>query len=77
MCLRVNFKKKRSKKINFLASFKSLKKGVGSGVGSGSGSQRCGSGSAPKCHRYPTLHVGFDEARSHYVADPGSGTGAF
>jgi hypothetical protein len=39
--------------------FKSLKKGVGSGVRSGSRSisQRCGSGSAPKCHGSLTLVV--------------------
>jgi hypothetical protein len=42
MCLRVSYKKIF---LTFLASFKSLKKGVGSGVGVGSGSvfQRCGS----------------------------------
>ncbi len=45
---------KNRKKINFFASWKSLKKSVGSGVASGSGSisqvRIKGSGSAPKCH---------------------------
>jgi hypothetical protein len=54
------------KEKKFFASLMSLKKGVGSGaetrVGSGSGSisQRVrirGSGSAPKCHRSPTLLI--------------------
>jgi hypothetical protein len=42
----------------FFAHLKSLKKGVGSGVRSGSRSisQMCGSGSAPSCHRSPTLY---------------------
>jgi hypothetical protein len=31
--------------------------GVGSGVGSGSINQRCGSGSASKCHGFPTLYT--------------------
>jgi hypothetical protein len=54
MCLRLSYKKKIRKKYFFaFASFKSLKKEVGSGVGSGSVSQRYGS--APKCHRSPTL----------------------
>jgi hypothetical protein len=39
MCLRVSYKKKYEKKTNnFVASVKSLKKGVGSGVRSRSGS---------------------------------------
>jgi hypothetical protein len=41
MCLRVSYNKKYEK-INFLASLKSLKKGVGSAVGSGSGSGSIG-----------------------------------
>ncbi len=47
MCLWASNMKKYEKKIFFLASLKSKKKGVGSGVGSGSGSigQRYGSGS--------------------------------
>jgi hypothetical protein len=50
MCLWVNY----AKKICIFSAFKSLKKGVGSrtGVESGSGD---GSGSAPKCHGFPTL----------------------
>jgi hypothetical protein len=50
MCLRVSNKKKNEEKKNF-ASLKSLKKGLRSG----SVTQRCGSGSAPKCYGYPTL----------------------
>ncbi len=49
MCLRVSYKKKTWK--NFFASSKSTNKGVGSE----SISQRCGLGSAPKCHGSPTL----------------------
>jgi hypothetical protein len=44
-------RKNMGKKIFFFASLMLLKKGVGSG----SVSQRCGSGSAPKCHGPPTL----------------------
>jgi hypothetical protein len=51
MCLQVSYKKKNEGKITFLASLKSLKKGVRSG----SVSQRYGSGSASKCHGSPTL----------------------
>ncbi len=54
MCLRISLRKKYEKN-NFLASLKSLKKGVGSGVKPGPISQRCGSRSAPKCHGSPTL----------------------
>jgi hypothetical protein len=39
----------------FLASLKSLKKGVG--IGSYSVGHRYGSGSAPKCHGSPTLLI--------------------
>ncbi len=50
MCLWVSYKKKIWKKnIIFFASLKSLKRGVESG----SISQRCGSGSAPKCSGSP------------------------
>ena len=55
MCLRVSYKKKYEENFFFLASLKSLRKVVGSGVGSGSVSQRYGS--APKCHKSPTLVV--------------------
>jgi hypothetical protein len=50
MCLHVSYKEKYAKRYIF-APLKSLKKGVGSG----SVSQRCGSGSAPKCHGSPSL----------------------
>jgi hypothetical protein len=53
MCLWAKYKKKYEE--FFLASLKSIKKGVGSGVGSGSISQRYGSGDPgldpqEKCH---------------------------
>jgi hypothetical protein len=61
MCLRVSYKKKYEKKINFFAFLKSLKKGVGSGVESGSGA---GSGSISQ--RY-----GFTDPYPHQiVTDP-------
>jgi hypothetical protein len=44
MCMWASYKKKSEEKICFLASLKSMKKGVGSGVGSGSISQWYGSG---------------------------------
>jgi hypothetical protein len=46
-------KKYENNKNKIFSSLKSLKKGVGSGVGSGFVSQRCGSGSASKCHGSP------------------------
>ncbi len=60
MCM---WTKKYEKKKYFLASLKSMKKGVGSGVGSGSGSISQRYGTDPgiririrtKCHGSPTL----------------------
>jgi hypothetical protein len=62
MCLRVSYKKKIWEKF-FLASLKSLKKGVGSGVASGSISQRSGSGSALKMSRIPNTSVKYSHFR--------------
>ncbi len=54
-CLRANYKKKKT----FLASLKSMKKGVG-----------FGSGSAPKCHGSPTLII----TNLKYLSSKGTST---
>jgi hypothetical protein len=56
-------KRKNMKKKIFFCILKVTEEGIGSGVGSrtetktasGSSNQRCGSGSAPKCHGSPAL----------------------
>jgi hypothetical protein len=63
MSLRVNYKKKKYE----YASLKSLKKGVRSGVGSGFFSQRYGSALLDLLYGFPTLPVGFNEARGKHL----------
>jgi hypothetical protein len=69
MCLGVSYSlRKNYGKIQiFLASLKSLKKGVGYG----SISQRYGSGFAPKCHRSPALVISkyYHETATNSFAD--------